>query len=705
MLNKSKINISVILLTIGIGLIPTGFITNGFIRDQVRENIPSTLLHIQEEAVSEIEAQYLGLGITEVLPEIQKEGTENIKDEIVEVQFIPSTLLYLKNLTVPLFLERLNGSMSANLIDDSLTVISEIILDNINGPLSAQIINDTLWQVMNSNSTNSTFARDVFFNNYTFQVDFDVSINGTSINGVSEYITTSSNSLNYTATAQQRLLDGYLSYPGLIEDVENGTGILEFIELYENATNDPVSYNITTIQTDYNATWSQITSLANYVTNYLWDSRVPLTWNNTMTPTDYATTRSRELFFNDESWSSTTNNITPIEGISEYGTGGLNNLSYTTLAQQRILLGYGNVPGILRNKLLGQGLLDYLEYYAETSGNATIQSQYNATYYQLNNLTTYLTQYLIMVIVPAQLALEGLTLETAGLRDFYEQWANASFFTDGIKINELSADIGDLLKARSAALEIRKEINSLTTSINETTATDLFFNNYTFQVNFSTTIKGVSEYISNGNYSLNYTDIAKQRLLDGHKDFPGIFTSIDSGFGLLNWLDFYDSAYLNIGTNRTLMETTYNATWSTQLLPFGQYIWDYLLGTIVATIVQRGVEAGIPTVTNINYNTTVDLWDPLNSNGIVNDTGILKWYKAANGNQTVQDQLNSTFNLTQNQFNLLYNWLIIEAKNKLTPTVFIIQQPLGIRLTTDEYAGILFLEQLSEIKMQHKLTG
>ncbi|MHA2182459.1 MAG: hypothetical protein ACXAAH_13650, partial [Promethearchaeota archaeon] len=697
MLNKSKINISVILLAIGIGLIPTGFITNGFIKDQIGENIPSTILHIQEEAISEIEAQYLGLGITEVLPRIKNQETENIKDEIVEVRFIPSTLLYLKNLTAPLFLERLNGSMTANFVMDSLAVVSNDILDDINGPLSAQIINDTLEQVINSNSTTSIFARDVFFNNYTFQVDYDTSINGTLIEGISEYTTSSSDSLNYTTTAQERLLDGYLTYPGLIQDIENGTGILEFVELYENATIDPITYNISDIETAYNSTWSQITSLKTYVSDYLWISIIPQTWNNTIAPSEYATARSRELFFNDENWSTTTKNLTPIQGISEYGTGGSSNISYSITAQQRILNGFGDSPGILDNTLLGQGVWDYLDYFAETSGNATIQSRYNSTNFQLTNLTEYLTLYIMETVIPAQLALEGLTLESAGLRDFYIQWANASLFISGIKINELNDDIGDLLKARSAANEIKREINSLLPTHNETIARELFFNNYTFQVNFSTTIKGVSEYNSSSAFSLNFTADAQQRVLDGYKDAPGIFSEIKSGFGLLNWLDFYDSALLDIGSNRTLMETTYNATWSTQLLPFGQYLWDYLLETIIATISQRGLEAGIPTVTNIPYDTAVDLWDPLNSNGIVNDTGILRWYNAAEGNQTIQDQLNATVNLTQNQFNLLYNWVIGKAKNILTPIIFIVQQPLGIRLTTSEYADILFLEQWANV--------
>ena len=55
--------------------------------------------------------------------------------------------------------------------------------------------------------------------------------------------------------------------------------------------------------------------------------------------------------------------------------------------------------------------------------------------------------------------------------------------------------------------------------------------------------------------------------------------------------------------------------------------------------------------------------------------------------------MNATFNLELYQFSSLYSWIRTKAKNILTPIVFIIQQPLGIRLTTTEYAGILFLEQ------------
>ncbi|MFX1314656.1 MAG: hypothetical protein ACFE9T_02240 [Promethearchaeota archaeon] len=688
MLYKSKLYISIIILSLGVGLLPTGFFVNDYIRDQVNENIPNVLFDIQEEAISEIETQYIGLGIAEILPKIMDHETKELKEDFVEVLFIPNTLLYLKDLSMPLFTERIKGLTTANNISNTLELVSTNNLTHIETSWAAQLINNTLNQVIVSNSTTSTVARDLFFNNYTFQADYL-----TSIEGISEFTTSSSNSLNYTATAQQRLLDGYLGAPGLLQDIENGTGVLGFMEFYANATIDPLIY--LAIQATYNSTWEQLTALADYISNHLWSDRVPYYFNLVygMTPSQYAPFRARELFFNDEDWSSTTNEITFINGISEYGTGGLNSLNFTAIARQRLLYGYQGSPGILEDLTYGSGVIEFLEYYVETSGNATMQSRYSATFYQLSNFSSYLTDYFFDIIIPAQLALEGLTLETAALRDFYTQWANGSIFSSGISLNELSNEMGEMLKATKAAYRIRIQINSVASVYNQTFAREQFFNLITFQTNYSTNIMGISEQSPfNGTYSRNFTITAQNRLLEGYQDYPGIFTEIEAGIGLLNWLDFYESARLDIGTNRTLIESVYNATWDTQISPFGLYIRDYILGTLI-TAEQKGLEVGIPSASNIIMNVVNNLWDPMNPDAIVNDTGILKWIDAANGNITIQDELNVTFSLTQGQFDKLYTWLIQKIKETLTPIVFIVTEPFGYRLLTSDYAKILLIEQ------------
>ncbi len=704
MLNKTKFYISVILLLIGVGLAPTGFFLNGYLRDQVRIQVPDVLLDIREEVIPEIEAQFLGVGITEVLRGLKEQETDDIEEEIVKILSIPSVLLYLKNLSIPLFLARLNGSITSTLISESINTVYDDIHARIKGSLSAKLINATLEQVIDANSTTRTFAREVFFNNYTFQDDYAASIvlyNYSSIEGISEHATGGLNKLNYTAIAQKRLLNGFNSYPGLTTDLENGTGVLDFMEFYDNATTDPPT-NVTMRDT-YNSTWEQLTFIAGYISNYLWNSVIAdiYTANYTMTSPQYALYRAKELFFNDGSWSTTTKGITNISGISEFG--GSSNLSYTITAQNRILNGFQANPGILDELSLGTGVLDFLSFYAETSGNATMQLPYNATFYQLKNISSYLIQYMFDIKVTDQLASEGLTLGTAGLRDFYMQWANGTYFTDGIFLRDLSEELGEMLKASLAARLILNTgdplgiINTVVAENDTTTefATDIFFNNYNFSDNYSVSLLGVSEYISGfANYSLNFTASTQMRILYGYQEAPGILEEIESGLGMINWLDFFQYAYQDLGNNRTLMESTYNATWDDHLLPMGQYLQNYLINQKAGASPQTGLEVGIPTSSLITLNDSMSLWDPKNSLGFVNDTGILKWVEAYGDARSIaRGELNATYGFSDTQFTKLYNWLFSTVQDILVPIIFILQSPLGIRLTTHLYAEILFLEQ------------
>ena len=696
MLKKTKLNIAVILITFGIGLAPTGFFLNGYFRDQVRANIPKTLLSIQNAAIPVIEANFTGLGIPEVLKAIREQETQYIEDEIVKVRSIPSILLYLKNFSMPIFLERINTSITSTIISESLDSVAAVIQEKIEGSMSAQLINETLEQVITSNSSILLDTMDVFFNNNTFQVDYS-----TSIEGISEFATSGLNKLNFTAAAQQSLLYGNSSSPGLIQDLVNGSGVLDFLEFYDNATQDPVTYNLT-MQITYNSTWGQLTAVAEYVTDYLRDSVVPGEFyaNFNMTLSEYSLFNATEQFFNDEEWSITTKGITPVSGVSEFGTGGSYNLSYTNTTRHRLLYGYLNTPGILEDLALGTGVSGFLDLYNETSGDATMQLQYNATFYQLKNMSSYLTQYMYDMIVPAQLLSEGLTLDTAAERDFYMQWANGTIFTGGIFLRDLSEELGSMLKASSAAKLIRDTINqietqNLTTLVN---ATDAFFNHYMLRDNYSINLEGVSEHMVVGNFSLNYTTTSQERILYGYGDAPGILIEIASGLGLINWLDFYQAALLNIGTNRTLMESTYNATWVDQLLPMGQYLQDFILEQKIGSSGQKGLEVGVPSTSYISLDDSVSLWDPANSSGFVHDVGILKWYEAASGNQssinlTAQSEINATHNLSDVKFGKIYDWLFTTIKDIVVPIIFILQLPIGSRITTTQKAEILFLQQ------------
>ena len=120
-------------------------------------------------------------------------------------------------------------------------------------------------------------AKAQFFNSPTFQADY-----GTP-QGVSDYYDTLAGDFNvvnlgYTVTAQNNLLYGVGPLPGLITDLELGKGLLGYMELYLNVTLGDQALNAT-MQSLYNATWTQLEYLAGYIKNYLWDDVVKSTYS------------------------------------------------------------------------------------------------------------------------------------------------------------------------------------------------------------------------------------------------------------------------------------------------------------------------------------------------------------------------------------------------------------------------------------------
>ena len=143
MLYKSKINLSVILIIIGIGLVPTGLFIKGYFSDQVSSEVSPFLVDMEGELINKIEDDYLGLGISYVLPGIYNTYINKIQNEYALIYGIPSTVLYLQNTTL------------------------EKLPKYINATRATLAIYDTLKDVESLNSTTSAIARDVFFNNYT----------------------------------------------------------------------------------------------------------------------------------------------------------------------------------------------------------------------------------------------------------------------------------------------------------------------------------------------------------------------------------------------------------------------------------------------------------------------------------------------------------------------------------------------------------
>ncbi len=265
-------------------------------------------------------------------------------------------------------------------------------------------------------------------------------------------------------------------------------------------------------------------------------------------------------------------------------------------------------------------------------------------------------------------------------------------------------------------------------------------------------IKGVSEYVSNATYSLNYTDAASEALTFGNDSIglPGLMEDIDVGWGVINYLDLYDKAGLN-DTIKEFMITNYNASWG-QLTNLTSYILDYfiveainiillsslappeyvglttvdiaeimyydqwanaslgqldlgdLLGMTYSVI---GFEVGYPIATNISFQTCLDLFNKTNPYSFLNITykgdlpslqesdGLATWILANNtiddGNSS-KNALKNQFNLTDFQLKSILEWLWgynSSFKEDVVPGLFLYDR--GITLT--RYSEILFYAQ------------
>jgi len=255
MLNKSKLNLSVFLLVVGLGLIPSGLLIKGFMYDQVYSEVSPVLVAIEDKMIEEIEDNYLGLGIYKALPDIYDEKIYEIEYGYARIYGIPSTLQYVQNRT----LEALPGF--------------------INASRSAIVLFDTYRDVVDFNSTEAArnnlsvtdFAVKVLFNNYTFQNDFF-----STIEGISERMMGGTESLNYTIEAAHYLIAGRnfngTDYPGVLQERTYGTTQLNWLEFYDNAEND-IGTNRSLMEEVYNCTWSsgQLQNFSAYITTYLWD--------------------------------------------------------------------------------------------------------------------------------------------------------------------------------------------------------------------------------------------------------------------------------------------------------------------------------------------------------------------------------------------------------------------------------------------------
>lgn len=691
-MSTKKLTASILLLVIGGLLIPSGFVTNDYLRSEVAKGVPDALLAIKDQVEPEIEETVkingvpivlLGikegalpefednvefeaileilktvkgeviLGINDMvnleaipevlngiksgaLPEIEKllnltayletllgvkENIVSEMDESVKYKAIPTVLLGIKGEAVP----EIEDMVKVQAIPTVLLGIQEEVVyqfyASVNASTAAQVINATITGV--AVTVGLPLAKEEFFNNYTFQDDYS-----TTIEGVSERMTGGSKNLSYTPAAQDYLLYGNAGLPGLITDLEQGMGILEFLWYYQLAADGDMTINAT-MQAGYNATWSQLQMMAGYITGYLWEYVVP---GVVYLMTNYWPNELAEVMFY-EQWA----NCTVVPGGIDLG-GGLKGLelnctepSNLSLTTSKALWNSTNPSSFVNDT----GILIWAE---AASPNVTIQIQLMTTFsLDPANLTIILawlfTTIKDNVVPPLFEADRGISTTTFAEYLFYEQWANCTM--NNMPVYPTGLDLGGGLTGLEVGCPNPSNISlTITIALWNSTNSSTFVNDSGIEkwldAYTNTTIQ--AELIST--FGLNATELGL----------------------VLNWLwvkSFKDNVVPPLFEADQGMSTTayaeilfYEQWANCTVVPGGLDIGGGL----------KGFEVNCTVPTNISLTITRDLWDPTSSSSFINNTGLETWL-AALTNDTIAEQLSLTIGLSTAQMTMMRGWL------------------------------------------------
>ncbi|MFX0148164.1 MAG: hypothetical protein ACFE8E_10520 [Candidatus Hodarchaeota archaeon] len=617
MSNRLNLRISVILIVLGIGLIPTAYLISGYMRDQANAEIPRTLLLINDGATKYIEDNYIGVGIPELLEEIKDDQINYIDTTLVRVGKIPFFALMIRE----------------NMLDD--------LPELINSSGAARKISDLINVIVDENSTTEAFARREFFNNYTLQDNYS-----TSLEGISEY-SLGSTTFNFTNAAVTRILDGYNDYPGLIEDPELGLGVLDWLEFYDLAEAN-ISDNRSLMEGIYNCTWrsGQLQNVSNYIKSYLWDTIIkaeyfPTPIDEYALNTFYAQWANLSFYNNRLELNLFIEPLnTSVSGIEVFFITNLDLNTSKNLWNSTNPLSFTNESGIFRW---------FESFFNDINATNEIRSEFGITPAQTDAIEAWLFLRMRNTVLPQLSSLPkpygfGMTIPEYSESLFLDQWANGTLDETGFELDGgiKGFEVGIPTKT-NISLEIAK-------SLFDTTNSSAFIN-----------LDGILSWVK-----------AEQGDLLAENDLINTFKLSGAQFNLiLTWLftTFKDDVLPNVLTSitgRTLYEIAYYATlrqWAFgNIFESGINLSNYSSSGLSF----EGWEIGIPTAIDLNFTQLEYLWDSSNALSFVNRRGISIWLKSIE-NQDYYNQLTvngkGEFNLTNTEYLDIYNWLIYTRNN------------------------------------------
>ncbi|MBY8989924.1 MAG: hypothetical protein KGD58_04140 [Candidatus Lokiarchaeota archaeon] len=637
MSSKSKLITAIVLLAVGAGLIPTGLVTNDYLRDQVYDGVPEAMLKIKADAVPGLEDKIPVLGLPDILKGVFDLASAGV-EPLLKVKATPDSLLGLKAEIEGQLLGIINFATLAQGMAFAFNTLNVSV-----GPAA---------------------ALDTFFNNATYADPY------ISLPSIAMIVT----NLSYSLAAAQALLfdgiyDGSFVNPwglpsntvmGILEEMEFGTGASNFYTFMGNAwywkyVIGPYSYPMDSAMYLYNATEAQLLSItAGGYMDWAFANWVPgafaATFGITVAEalsTGFYRQWANATFFDDGIDIGAFLGISELKGF-EVGLPDPTNISIATC----IDLWNVSHPLSFTNE---NGLMDWLDAgLGDTDLQTTLMTTFSLTPTQLTMIITWLSNFIDNVTPALVLDATGQTVSQLATLAFYEQWANGTIFgevvlPDGF-LGEIDASFGG-----AAYFEIGLPSPSGLSLAECINLWDVF-NDKTFF------------------YGPSFTSVWLPALMGGPTTAIETYFLVSAGEAadLVTWLRAFADMTGDPATSKAAMVLAYDygqtitqiATaafyeqWSNGTINGDDALPDGFLAERVPPIYGPPYfEIGLSFSATLTLTQCAALWNVNSEYSLVTVSGIHKWYKAAEGNTMYTTLATQNGGLNFVQMGAILEWL------------------------------------------------
>ncbi|MFO8020179.1 MAG: hypothetical protein R6U96_16260 [Promethearchaeia archaeon] len=764
-MSKKLAMASIVLLIIGGIALPGGFVLNTIIDDTVADEVDTGLTGIKDQATPIIESMVTDLGSAEVLSQIRGAAVPVIEDMVTELG-VSEVLNQVNETAIPIveqMVSELGVSEVLNQVNDTAIPIVKEMVGQIGVAESLYQIRETALPFVEE-IVNATFLTQLLYNAYlvgeeeniegifeeggncllnmfwdylevdlgslaggvqSFSQNIEDAINIT-ILGVSEWYGSDIEFGSYESgflpdpNPHLTLSWGDGEIPGVMSEIDVGTGILDLLARYDEAKGNTTLQN--EMITDYAAPsgapdmeWWKLEAFVNYYRNYFVPTVIPMMVEELQDPTSELSDMMPEYVGMDTDDIAYYSFLKQWANCSEFAGG----MDFHEVSEEFPAGTYGfevnrpDASGITIDacySLWNEGNdyaltnMDAMETWfaanTTTDARTTLLTQFPVlTESQLDLILDWLwggtdsfSEYLVPILVESE---QGYGMPIADLAQllFMEQWANGTIL--GEVMYEGGIDFGEMVEEIPEG-SVGFEVGYPTpTNITGEVVKDLWdgtnpyslFNmdgmRYWVDAQTNTTVKTLL--INEFDLTEMQMDMILDWLWEGEDCFSEYLVPIlvesEQGYGM-PIADLAQLLFMEQWANGTILgKVLYKGG-----LDFGEMVEEIPEGSV-------GFEVGIPNPTNMTGEVVAQLWNGSNPFSLFNMDGMQYWVDAQT-DDNVKIMLIDEFGLTETQMDMILDWLW-EGDNcfsqKLVPILAESEQGYGVPIS--ELAEQLLLEQ------------